>query len=103
GFALTPNINALAESPSSLRLDNFHSGSAVCSPSRASLLSGRNPERDCVMGAATDNVGFAFRDDMPSSVRYAKRAGYKTAHIGKWHLVRSPAVVGYDYWVESDV
>lgn len=95
-FTYTPTLDALASSQNSLRLDNFHSGSSICSPARASFLSGRNPERDCVTGAlmSTNDTRYISREDMPSIARYARDAGYTTAFFGKWHLFRGPFYFG---------
>ena len=101
GLALTPNIDALSSAQGTVRLDNFHSASAVCSPSRASIMSGRNPERDCIVGALSEDNIMDFRTDMPSVIRYAKKAGYKTGFFGKWHLGRNPIYAGFDYYIKS--
>lgn len=50
GTARTPHIDAWAESEGSIKMMDFHSGGTVCSPTRASLLTGRTPYRDCVFG-----------------------------------------------------
>ena len=41
----TPNLDALARGPNTLRLDRFYAGNAVCSPTRAAILTGRAPSR----------------------------------------------------------
>ncbi len=48
GTALTPNIDAWAQSEGSVLLQDFHSGGTVCSPTRATVLTGRHHFRDCV-------------------------------------------------------
>jgi arylsulfatase A-like enzyme len=48
---LTPNIDDLALSDSTMLFRRFYSGSAVCSPTRASILTGRTPSRSCINGA----------------------------------------------------
>ena len=50
GTARTPHIDEWAESEGSIKMMDFHSGGTVCSPTRASLLTGRTPYRDCVFG-----------------------------------------------------
>lgn len=112
--AKTPNINAMAKSSNTIRFDNFHSSGAVCSPSRASLISGCHPERDCVLGA---NAYFSdlpdgqyydtypFRADMPFIAQSSKKYGYRTYFSGKWHIgpfdTRSPGHLGFDTWIAS--
>ena len=44
----TPHIDALAHGPHSLVFHRFYAGSAVCSPTRASMLSGRTSDRECI-------------------------------------------------------
>jgi hypothetical protein len=50
GTALTPHITAWAHQVGSVRLEDFHSGGTVCSPTRATVLTGRHHFRDCVDG-----------------------------------------------------
>ena len=77
----TPNLDRLyAES---VRLTNFHA-SPTCSPTRASLMTGRHEFRSGVTHTILERERLA-----PSAVTLAqvlKRAGYKTAIFGKWHL-----------------
>ena len=78
----TPNIDRLAES--GVRMTQAYSAGPVCSPTRASFLTGRFPQRVGVYGnydGATPGVG-PLRDTFP---RLLQRAGYRTAWFGKWH------------------
>ena len=47
----TPNLDAWASANSTLVFDRFYSGSAVCSPTRSSCLTGRTPNRECIFSA----------------------------------------------------
>jgi arylsulfatase A-like enzyme len=80
GWIRTPNLDAMAAN--GLRFDRFYSASAVCSPTRASCLTGRNPFR---VGVPTANAGHLGRDESALSERLAA-AGYRCGHFGKWHL-----------------
>ena len=88
----TPHIDQLAAE--GLRLTDYHSNGAVCSPTRAALLTGRYQQRagvDGIFNASPD----ANRDDgmAVSEVTFAdvlSAAGYKTALFGKWHLGYAP-------------
>lgn len=48
GIAQTPNIDRWARRPGSIIMQDLHSGGTVCSPTRATILTGRNHFRDCV-------------------------------------------------------
>lgn len=76
----TPNLDRLAFE--GIIFDRFYAASAVCSPTRASLITGRNPIRM--------NIPYANSGHMPQSevtiAELLKDAGYATAHFGKWHL-----------------
>ena len=75
----TPNLDSLAG-----RCVNFThavSGCPVCSPYRASLITGRYP---LTHGVIVNDV--CLNDDAVSLARAFKGAGYDTGYIGKWHL-----------------
>ena len=85
---LTPNLDALARG--GLRFTNAYAASPVCSPTRASILSGKYPARNNL----TDWLGSfsstrAARQLALKEVTIAealKQAGYATGLVGKWHL-----------------
>ena len=76
----TPNLDYLASK--GIIFDRFYSASAVCSPTRASLITGRNPLR---MGIPTANQGHMKKEEI-TIAELLKDEGYATAHFGKWHL-----------------
>ena len=76
----TPNLDSLARA--GIQFRRFYSGGAVCSPTRASCLTGRNPYR---MGIYTANAGHLKREEITLPELLAAR-GYATGHFGKWHL-----------------
>ncbi|MDF7826668.1 sulfatase-like hydrolase/transferase [Pontiellaceae bacterium B12227] len=80
GWIQTPNMDAMATA--GLRFDRFYSASAVCSPTRASCLTGRNPFR---VGVPFANDGYLGADETPLSELLSAQ-GYATGHFGKWHL-----------------
>ena len=94
----TPFLDQLAKN--SLRLTDYHSGNSVCSPSRASLLTGRLTPRQGVW----QNFGTTSIGGLPTNEtvlgEYFKQAGYRTAAHGKWHLghmpIHHPSYRGFD-------
>jgi len=83
----TPNLDAMAAA--GIRFDRFFSAHPMCSPTRASCLSGRSPTRYKCM---------TWGHDLPlrevTIAEAAKTAGYTTAHFGKWHVGGIPHADG---------
>ncbi|MCL4691554.1 MAG: sulfatase-like hydrolase/transferase [Candidatus Hydrogenedentes bacterium] len=83
----TPNIDALAAA--GLRFTDFHSNGAVCSPTRASLLTGFYPQRWGIEHVLTPGDHRDKPGLPPKAVTFAEmlqETGYKSAMTGKWHL-----------------
>lgn len=76
----TRHLDAMAEG--GVRFERFYSASAVCSPTRASCLTGRHPER---MGIVYANKGHLPAEEI-NLAGLLQKAGYRTGHFGKWHL-----------------
>lgn len=83
---ITPHLDAMAEN--GLILNNFHVTSPLCSPSRASCLTGRDPFRQGIFAAHTGGM----RHAETTIAEVLKAEGYRTGFFGKWHLG----------WVESE-
>jgi len=87
----TPNLDRLAAR--GLRYRSFHT-TAMCSPTRACLLTGRN-HHTCAMGGITDlAMGFpGYHGRIPKSCAFVpdvlRRSGWATLAVGKWHLAPS--------------
>lgn len=97
----TPHLNELFNS--GMKFTNAYANCPVCSPTRAALLSGRYQEVVGVPGVIRayreDNWGYlAPNIELLPSV--ARRAGYRTAIVGKWHLglesPNTPTERGFD-------
>lgn len=97
----TPNIDAVAEQGA--RFTNWYSGSPVCSPSRASLLTGRYPGNAGVRAIlAGHRKATGLTPQAPTIAAAVKELGYQTAIVGKWHLglqeQSRPNQNGFDYF-----
>jgi arylsulfatase A-like enzyme len=112
----TPHLDKLAAE--GLRLNRFYTGHYNCSPTRASVMTGRHPAR---MG--TFRPGSPIRAQELTVAKVLQSAGYATGHFGKWHLngkdgnrntkdmpgrailtddPLSPGRLGFDEWVSAD-
>ncbi len=89
----TPHLDRLAAS--GRRFDDFHSSGAVCSPTRAGLLTGRYQQRAGIPGVilADPKAGLRHQGLQPGETTFAgllRAAGYATGICGKWHLGYEP-------------
>ena len=84
----TPNIDQMARE--GVRFEQFYSTSNVCSPSRASLLTGRYAPRVGVPDVLPSDATFGLSLDETTIAEMLKPAGYNTMCIGKWHVGQLP-------------
>ncbi len=75
----TPVLDAMAAT--GLKFERFYAAHPSCSPTRASFLTGRHPNR---MG--TFAPGWSFRPEEVTVAHLLGKAGYHGAHLGKWHV-----------------
>lgn len=81
----TPNIDKLASQ--GMRFTQAYAPGSVCSPSRYALLTGSYPCRGPLRNApARYSSPLAIDTNMLTLPKFLKQQGYRTAHIGKWHL-----------------
>ncbi len=112
-FYRTPNIDRLAQQ--SLRFDNAYAACPVCSPTRASILTGRYPASvgitDYIPGQYLRHAALTTPPnkwqlplDETTVAQMLGRNGYATGHVGKWHLghgKEASRMFGFDYVVEQ--
>jgi arylsulfatase A len=79
----TPNIDKMAGE--GLKFTQFYAGSAVCTPTRVSILTGQYPLRFNVSAHFNDREMF-LDNDVLTIPKALKKQGYTSMHIGKWHL-----------------
>ena len=112
-FIETPNINKLAEEGAFL--SNFYSAASVCSPSRASMLTGLTNYKLGIYSFIHRGSAVHLKKEFSTYSQMLRNRGYQTAMIGKWHLanhdfkeknpnssIPSMEEYGYDYWFSSD-
>lgn len=102
----TPHLDEMAAR--GLRFERFYAAAPVCSPTRASVLTGRTNQRTGV-----ESHGYALRLQEKTLATALSNAGYQTGHFGKWHLnglrgpgvpisakdSHHPGVFGFDTWL----
>lgn len=100
---VTPAMDNLFDD--GMKFDNFYANCPVCSPTRASLITGLYPDKAGVPGVVRTNKDNSWGYLDPSAITIAdkfKEGGYKTALIGKWHLglekPNIPNMRGFDFF-----
>ena len=93
----TPNLDQLAEE--GIRFDQAYTTSPVCSPARASLMSGLYPHNHGVM--LNTHIAPAWSrglsTDVPTFSHLLKEAGYVLDYAGKWHVHQDIGPEGYGF------
>ncbi len=92
-YLKTPHLDRIAAEGA--RFANMFVTTSLCSPSRASFLSGLYAHTHKVVNNFTD-----YPDDLPSFPKTLRENGYETAYIGKWHMGEKSDAKrpGFDYW-----
>jgi len=103
----SPHLDAFAKQ--GVRLTTCYSASAVCSPSRSAILTGRTPHRNGVYTWIAEGSEVHLRTSEITLPKLLKAEGYATAHVGKWHLngkfnnpeQPQPGDHGYEHWMAT--
>ena len=103
----TPHLDRFAQQ--GLRLTQCYSASAVCSPSRSAILTGRTPYRNGVFTWIPEGREIHLRRSEITFAKLLHDQGYATCHSGKWHLNGyfndprhpQPNDHGYDWWLAT--
>ncbi len=96
----TPHLDRLARQ--GMRFTDFYAAQAVCSASRAALLTGCYPNRVGISGALDHRARHGLHPDEETIADLLKARGYATGMVGKWHLGHRPRFQptrqGFDEW-----
>jgi arylsulfatase A len=97
----TPNIDTMAQE--GIRFTDFYDCASVCSPTRASIMTGCYPKRVGITDVIYPGDTIALNlNEITLAEILRSGAGYKTACFGKWHLGDTPEYLppnqGFDYW-----
>lgn len=84
----TPTIDTLARN--GMRFDRVYCNNSICTPSRASIITGQYSQRNGVL-----DLGGGIPPERQFLPMELRKAGYQTAMIGKWHLKKEPAAFDY--------
>ena len=98
----TPVLDSLADL--GLTLTSCYAGAPVCSPARAAIMTGKNPNRVGIRDWIPENSGIYLHEEEMTVAELLSAAGYRTGLVGKWHLNSrtdgtepTPAEHGFDY------
>ncbi len=97
----TPNLERLCET--GIRFTNTYSTSAVCTPSRYSILTGRYPFRNDQAHILPGNAACIIDPKLDTMPKAFQRAGYRTGIVGKWHLGLGDGSAPVDWNQEIDI
>lgn len=97
----TPHIDNLAGK--GVRFDNFYSTSAVCSPGRGSLHTGRYPQSNGMLGLIHAPWWWRFNDGERHTAEILGDCGYESVLIGYNHLSTNPLELGYDKLLAKEI
>jgi len=100
---ITPNLDALAAR--GVRITNAYTPNAVCSPARASLMTGLLPHNHGVLEVThvVDDDQSCLRTDRPHWAQRLRSVGYFTGYFGKWHVERTSDLSAFGWSVNGEL
>jgi len=99
---ITPNFDALVKN--GMLFERAYTPNAICSPARASLMTGLLPHNHGVL-CVTHNVDddqAVLREEKPHWAQYLVNSGYRTGYFGKWHVERSCDLSKFGWQVNGE-
>ena len=105
----TPGLDAMAQN--GLQFDRFYAAAAMCSPTRATCMTGRNNWRSGIASWMKSGQGHLPAEEI-TLPEFLKTKGYVSGHFGKWHLggfakeragrhKMDPGMAGFDEWFST--
>src|SRR5690554_7371945 len=100
--ALTPNMDRLVQR--GVRFARAYTPNAVCSPARASLMTGLLPHNHGVLHVTHNvyNDQSCLRLDHPHWAQRLEQVGYSTGYFGKWHVERTNRLESFGWMVNGE-
>lgn len=103
----TPHLDRIAAE--GIRFSQFYAPAAVCSPTRAGILTGRNPFRLGIYTYIPNRSPMHLRRGEPTVASVLRGAGYDTCFVGKWGVngglsdpaQAQPGDLGFDHWLAT--
>jgi len=96
----TPNLNGLAED--GVCFENYFTTAPQCSPSRASIYTGKYPHTHGLMGLANSDLDWSLSPFQKTTAQLLRESGYLTCLFGLQHESQDPCNLGYDKVIQSE-
>ncbi len=96
----TPNLDSLAKE--GVYFTNYFATAPQCSPSRASIDTGRYPHTNGLMGLANSYLRWRLSQSEKTTAKLLKEAGYFTCLFGFQHETQDPSTLGFDEIIQAE-
>ena len=91
----TPHLEAMSRSPGAVWFERAYSGNPICSPTRASVLTGRTPARTCIYNVDHHILCRAGEGGTTDESLPCKRGEYSLANATRCGCIRTPSLLAY--------